>query len=65
MLPTVLSSAALIIGATWALRAKLDSITLKLVEALSAHAMEDEKRHSDHEARIIKLEGRRPGKRKI
>lgn len=43
------------VGATWALRSKLDDVK----NALFDHAKEDAEHHADHEARIIKLEGRK------
>ncbi len=55
----VATISALVIGATWALRAKLDEI----VTAVRVHVAQDEATHKDHTARIISLETARKAPR--
>lgn len=50
---------ATIVGATWALRSALAGIE----RAMASHVVHDEHVHKTHDARILKLEGRRRGGR--
>ena len=50
---------ATIVGATWALRSAMAGIE----RAVASHVVHDEHVHKAHEARIVKLEGRRRGGR--
>lgn len=51
-LPEVLSIIATVVGATWVLRSKLSDIET----ALKAHVAQDDQRHEDLKARVVKLE---------
>lgn len=55
----LLGIVAVAVGATWALRSKLDDVK----HALTAHVVQDEGRHVNHEGRIVSLEGKRRGRR--
>jgi hypothetical protein len=56
---TIIGLAATIVGATWALRSALS----KIETAIAGHVAEDREVHASINARVVKLEGRRPRNR--